>query len=101
MFRNANGPSDPTEIIEIAGTIYFIAKDDTGLPLLWKIEDSVSDITPVKVRTGQGNQVANPSNLGTAVNLTGATAIDRVYFSCDGTGTEHAGRGRELWVFQD
>jgi ELWxxDGT repeat protein len=92
---------NPTEMVAVGNTMYFVAQDSTGTSYLYKIADEVDETVAVRVTTGQGNPVKNPSHLGTAVENVGATALNRVYFACDGEGTEHAGRGSELWVFEE
>ena len=54
-----------------------------------------------QVKTGQGFPVINATHLGAAVNNSGATLIDRCYFSCNGAGTEFTTGGEELWVTED
>ncbi len=89
-----------TEYIGVSeSTVYFVGDDGSG-PTLWQIDNTVATVQATQVKTGQGFVVKNPSHLAEVVNLTGATFINRVYFSCSGIGTEHEGKGEELWVFQ-
>lgn len=86
------------------GTIFFVGDDGNG-SVLWQVDNSGGSDPATEVRTGQNNRVPvespvnGVSTIGTAVDLAGATAIFRVYFASDGTGTEFQG-GNELWVFQ-
>jgi ELWxxDGT repeat protein len=83
------------------GEIYFVgdANDGNG-PIIWKVDNLFGSEQATPVLTGRGDVVKNPSHLGVAVNLTGATSIARLYFSCSGAGTEFDGKGEELWVYQ-
>ena len=61
----------------------------------------IAHASVMRLRTSNSAVIKNPSHLGVAVNLTGSTSIHRIYFSCSGADTEYAGRGRELWIYQE
>ena len=82
------------------GIVYFIGDDGTG-KTLWKVENAFGTYQATQVKTGQNAVIKNPSKLGIAINLSGATSISRLYFSCSGADTEFDGDGEELWVYQE
>lgn len=91
------------EKVTIAGTLYFTAtKAGETVPWLWRLENQTTSNNAVRVNTPGGFPVTG------ATNLFEFRGLSRLYFSCDGTGTEFVDedaedkrlrpRGRELWV---
>ena len=89
------------EKVNIRGTLYFTAtKAGESVPWLWRLGQFTSDA--IRVNTPAGFPVTG------ATNLFEYKIGSRLYFSCDGTGTEFVTedaddkrlrpRGRELWV---
>jgi ELWxxDGT repeat protein len=89
------------EKVIIRGTLYFTAtKAGESVPWLWRLEEFT--LNAIRVNTPAGFPVTGATNL---FEYKGAS---RLYFSCDGTGTEFVTedaedkrlrpRGRELWV---
>jgi hypothetical protein len=89
------------EKVNIRGTLYFTAtKAGETAPWLWRLGEFTSEA--IRVNTPAGFPVTG------ATNLFEYTIGSRLYFSCDGTGTEFVTedaedkrlrpRGRELWV---
>ncbi|HET6408083.1 MAG TPA: hypothetical protein VFG14_09395 [Chthoniobacteraceae bacterium] len=93
------------EKVEIYDTLYFTAKKaGESVPWLWRLESDLVSTTAVRVNTPAGFPVTGAKNL-MEYKLNGG---NRLYFSCDGSGTEFVTedaedkrfrpRGRELWV---
>jgi ELWxxDGT repeat protein len=89
------------EKVNIRGTLYFTAtKAGETVPWLWRLGQFTNGA--IRVNTPAGFPVTG------ATNLFEYKGADRLYFSCDGTGTEFVTedaedkrlrpRGRELWV---
>jgi ELWxxDGT repeat protein len=89
------------EKVNIRGTLFFTAtKAGETVPWLWRLGQFTNDA--IRVNTPAGFPVTG------ATNLFEFKGLDRLYFSCDGTGTEFVAedaedkrlrpRGRELWV---
>lgn len=80
---NANGPSTPTDFIEVNGVTYFVATNAANGRELWKTDGTTQGTTMlVDVNVGAGS--SDPTNL---VNVNGV-----LYFSA-----KDSANGRELW----
>jgi hypothetical protein len=100
------GESDEKTVLN---NILFFTGTKAGepAPTLWKIDVSAVNANATRVLTPGGQAVRNARNLY-AFSL---GLVHRLYFSCDGEGTEFANpdaaearfrpRGRELWVTSD
>jgi hypothetical protein len=89
----------------VFNTLYFTAtKEGQSAPWLWKINNNAVSTNAARVNTAGGFPVAGAMHLTEYRSSSGS----RLYFSCDGTGTEFTDeeaddkrfhpRGRELWV---
>jgi len=80
---NANGPSTPSDFIEVNGVTYFVATNATNGRELWKT-DGTTQGTSMLVDVNVGAGSSDPSSL---VNVNGV-----IYFAA-----KNASDGRELW----